>query len=168
MLKSNKLSIPCLLMLLIALSSKLMGQVPAEKSLLWKISGKDLPHSSYLFGTVHVIDSSHFFMPQVWIDSFEACQTLVTENNNESWKIKELKQAERLQRYPNWGTVAQDLSEIDFGRLHTFLKDSLKLSNKKIKQVLRLKPYVLLSALSNKKPGTKGYETEFIRLLSPK
>ncbi|MDO1451203.1 TraB/GumN family protein [Rhodocytophaga aerolata] len=141
-----------------------MGQVPTEKSLLWKISGKDLSQPSYLFGTVHVIDSAHFFMPQVWLDAFQACQVLVTENNNDSWKIKEVRQAARLQRYPNRGTVAKDLSEVDFRRLHTFLQDSLKLTNKKIKGVLRLKPYVLLSALSNNKPATKGYEREFIRL----
>jgi hypothetical protein len=141
-----------------------MGQASTEKSLLWKISGKDLSQASYLFGTVHVIDSAHFFMPPIWLDSFQACQVLVTENNNDSWKVKEVKQATRLQRYPNRGTVAQDLSEADFEKLHTFLQDSLKLTNKKIKQLLRLKPYVLLSALSNSKPGTKGYETEFIRM----
>lgn len=103
-------------------------------------------------------------MPQVWLDAFQACQVLVTENNNDSWKIKEVRQAARLQRYPNRGTVAKDLSEVDFRRLHTFLQDSLKLTNKKIRGVLRLKPYVLLSALSNNKPSTKGYEREFIRL----
>lgn len=141
-----------------------MGQIPTEKSLLWKISGKDLSSASYLFGTVHVIDSAHFFMPSAWLDAFQACQVLVTENNNDSWKIKELRQAARLQKYPNRGTIAQDLSEVDLERLHTFLQDSLKLNNKKIKGVLRLKPYVLLSALSNNKPATKGYEREFIRM----
>ncbi|QHT66186.1 TraB/GumN family protein [Rhodocytophaga rosea] len=164
MFKRKILPNPVFLMLLITLSSKLMAQVPTEKSLLWKISGKELAHNSYLFGTVHVIDSTHFFMPQVWIDSFEACQVFVTENNNESWKLREVRQAARLQRYPKGGTIAQDLNEEDFRRLNKFLKDSLQLTNKKIKQVLRLKPYVLLSALSNNKPGTKGYETEFIRM----
>ena len=33
-----------------------------EKSLLWKISGKELTKPSYLYGTIHIIDKEDFFL----------------------------------------------------------------------------------------------------------
>lgn len=40
--------------------------IPTEKSLLWKISGKDLQESSYLFGTIHIINKEdYFFTPHM-------------------------------------------------------------------------------------------------------
>jgi hypothetical protein len=35
---------------------------PDENSLLWKISGMDLSHPSYLFGTIHIIGKDDFFL----------------------------------------------------------------------------------------------------------
>lgn len=35
-----------------------------EKSLLWQIEGKDINTPSYLFGTIHFIDSSKYFFPE--------------------------------------------------------------------------------------------------------
>ncbi|MCB0644932.1 MAG: TraB/GumN family protein, partial [Phaeodactylibacter sp.] len=37
-----------------------------EKALLWEISGNDLPKHSYLYGTIHMIDSKDFYIsPEV-------------------------------------------------------------------------------------------------------
>ena len=37
--------------------------VPTEKSLIWKISGKDLKKPSYLYGTIHMIPKDEFELP---------------------------------------------------------------------------------------------------------
>lgn len=35
-----------------------------EQALLWKISGKDLAEPSYLYGTIHIIPSDAYFLPE--------------------------------------------------------------------------------------------------------
>ena len=44
----------------------LFSQKIEAKSLLWKISGNELKDTSYLYGTIHLIDKQHFVMtPQL-------------------------------------------------------------------------------------------------------
>lgn len=37
---------------------------PLEKALLWKITGPNIDKPSYLFGTIHLIDSKDYFLPK--------------------------------------------------------------------------------------------------------
>jgi len=40
-------------------------------SLLWEISGNDLTKPSYLFGTVHIIDSANYFLDEIVIEKLK-------------------------------------------------------------------------------------------------
>jgi uncharacterized protein len=40
-------------LLVILTPNLVIGKAPTAKSLLWKISGNQLSHPSYLFGTIH-------------------------------------------------------------------------------------------------------------------
>lgn len=46
--------------LVLPVSNIVFGQAVTEKTLLWRISGKNLEHSSYLFGTMHLYDKRLF------------------------------------------------------------------------------------------------------------
>ncbi len=55
--------------------------VPIQKSLLWKIEGKDLKKDSYLFGTIHMIPSNSFFWPPNTKEAVKACERMTFEIN---------------------------------------------------------------------------------------
>jgi len=50
-------------LLLAGASAGLLAQ--SKTSLLWKVEGPDLEKPSYLFGTIHLISQSDFFMPEM-------------------------------------------------------------------------------------------------------
>lgn len=50
-----------------------------EKSLLWSISGNGLEQPSYLFGTIHILDSSYFLMEPIVEEKFTSSDKLVLE-----------------------------------------------------------------------------------------
>ncbi|MBK9271192.1 MAG: TraB/GumN family protein [Saprospiraceae bacterium] len=57
----------------------LYSQDSLASSLLWKIHGKDLKEPSYLFGTIHMIPASDFFMPKGTEECFQKTKTLFME-----------------------------------------------------------------------------------------
>jgi uncharacterized protein YbaP (TraB family) len=56
-----------------------LGQAPQEKTILWEISGKDLPHTSYLFGTIHLLCPEEIKFSPVLKEKWENSQKLYLE-----------------------------------------------------------------------------------------
>lgn len=56
----------------------------AENSLLWEISGNNLRQPSYLFGTIHMIPASDFFLPESVKRAFDASSTVTFEIDTEN------------------------------------------------------------------------------------
>ncbi len=54
-----------------------------ENALLWKVSGKDLQQPSYVFGTIHMIGSSDFFLTDAMKGAFAESDRVVFEINME-------------------------------------------------------------------------------------
>lgn len=50
-----------------------------EKGLLWKIEGNDLKEPSYLFGTIHMIDSAQYYFPEILSDLVKSSDAVVME-----------------------------------------------------------------------------------------
>lgn len=50
-----------------------------ENALLWKIEGEELAEPSYLFGTIHLIQSDKFFWPDGTLAAFEESENVVFE-----------------------------------------------------------------------------------------
>lgn len=50
-----------------------------DKSLLWEISGKGLAESSFLFGTIHIIDKEDYFLPEGTLSAIDNSQNVVFE-----------------------------------------------------------------------------------------
>lgn len=56
-----------------------IAQIPIEKTLLWKISGKGLSQPSYLFGTIHLMCPNEIKIHKVIKDKFEQTKSLYME-----------------------------------------------------------------------------------------
>ncbi|MCW3079497.1 TraB/GumN family protein [Segetibacter sp.] len=55
------------------------AQIPKEKTLLWKVSGKGITAPSYLFGTIHLMCSGEMKMPQIVKEKFNTARELYLE-----------------------------------------------------------------------------------------
>lgn len=51
----------------------------SEKSLLWEISGNGLAQSSFLFGTIHMIDAEDYFLPEGTLSAIDQSKDLIFE-----------------------------------------------------------------------------------------
>lgn len=61
-------------------------EVKKEKlanALLWEISGNGLTQSSYLYGTIHIIDKDDYFLPEGTLGAIDASDKMVFEINME-------------------------------------------------------------------------------------
>lgn len=52
---------------------------PLEKALLWQITGPDIKIPSYLYGTIHIIDSKDYFLPKGTMTALDAVKKVVFE-----------------------------------------------------------------------------------------
>lgn len=52
---------------------------PLENSLLWKIESDSLSSSSYLFGTIHILKKSDYFIPKGFQKAFDNAENLTFE-----------------------------------------------------------------------------------------
>lgn len=55
------------------------SQVPAEKTLLWQVSGKGISQPSYLFGTIHIMCSNDLKIPEAVKEKFNTAGKLFLE-----------------------------------------------------------------------------------------
>lgn len=103
---------------------------PTEKSLLWKISGKGLTTSSFLFGTIHMIDKDKFELRDAVKSSLSASQRVTFEINMEKMSDISTLFPLLMKMYMNNDTTLRDLltkEEYDIVKKH-FDKVGLPLS----------------------------------------
>lgn len=78
-LKFNILLIALLLTVASCKSTKKVAQnEKLENALLWKVEGKDVK-PSYVYGTIHIIDSKDYFLPTGTLTAFDQCPKIVYE-----------------------------------------------------------------------------------------
>ncbi|MFC6103768.1 TraB/GumN family protein [Olivibacter domesticus] len=65
--------------LLFCLQTPLKAQIPTEKAILWEVSGKDLPKSSYLFGTFHLLCPDDLQVSSTIKEKFDSSKQLYLE-----------------------------------------------------------------------------------------
>lgn len=56
-----------------------LTNAPLENALLWEISGNELTSPSFLFGTIHIIDSEDFFLPKGTLSAIDESQKMMFE-----------------------------------------------------------------------------------------
>lgn len=135
-------------LLLTVLVSVLLLNIPSvfsqtnKKSILWKISGNGLEQPSYLFGTVHILDSSHFYLHKTVIEKIKSADKMVFEiNTNEpDYQKKAL----------NFSFMSNDsleniFDEDEYQELQVFFKNEF---NFPLTAVHKMKPFYLASVIN--------------------
>lgn len=137
-----------------------------ESSLLWKIEGNGLKKTSYLFGTMHLIEKEYFYFPDKLSKIVSKSDALVMEiaslpSQGESMKLLTLKEGtffdffskEQMDTIYKWANAELGLTE-----------DGFRLSMEKIK------PFVLVQLASQKYflGKTESYELTLMELAAKK
>lgn len=131
---------------------------PLENSLLWEISGNGLAHPSYVYGTVHMICSSDYFLSEKANNALQASKKLVLEINLTD--PNELKTMESMMMAKE--PLDKTLNAMQLSKLEEILKKSSGIS---VEQVNSYSLSAVMSLLSMKSFGCtdlKFYEIEFM------
>lgn len=138
-----------------------------EKSLLWKVSGKDLKDASYIFGTIHAICSDDYFFTENMTKAFNECKQLVLEVNLADQNLGvEFQQNMLLQE----GLTLHDFFA-DENEYQLFAQQLREQANIELEEFSSFKPFVLISALALKGftcAKTASYEMNLIGLSKDK
>lgn len=131
---------------------------PLENSLLWEISGNGLAHPSYVYGTVHMICSSDYFLSEKANNALQASKKLVLEINLTD--PNELKTMESMMMAKE--PLDKTLNAMQLSKLEEILKKAGGIS---VEQVNSYSLSAVMSLLSMKSFGCtdlKFYEIEFM------
>jgi len=136
----------------------LSGLCQNTQSLLWKISGNDLKKPSYLFGTIHAIPQSKFFINQEIITSFLDSDVIVLETgldakDSNSFNVTDISLA-------NGQTLKELYRKNNYQFLEKYFIDTLHGS---VKNLITFKPIFLIGVISSRwYKNYVGYESMFI------
>jgi len=129
--------------------------------LLWKISGKDLSKSSYLYGTIHMICATDFVISDSLKSAFNRADKIYLELDMDDPTMD----AKMLRLSVNKGRKLSDIfSKEDYAKLNTFFRDSVGMP---LALLNPLKPFTLLSLIYLKGlPCTQqeSYEMNFVKM----
>ena len=129
-----------------------------ENSLLWEVSGNGLSKPSYLYGTIHMICSSDYFLTDKTKKAFESSEKLMLEINFSD--PKEMSQMQQLAMGKE--PLSKKLTPEQLAKLDDILK---KTTGMTVKQVDSFSLLTVMSLISMKTFGCtdlKFYEMEFI------
>jgi len=147
---------------LLALTGGVFAQnAPKEKSLLWEISGKGLTEPSYLFGTIHLICPTDFYLSQQLKNSIGKTQQLALEIDMDDPGL--MAAMTKTMFMADDKKLTDILPEKDYNQLKQFYKDSLKMD---IATFGRAKPFMMMGPMFNKILGCEpqSYEISLMGL----
>ena len=139
-----------------------------EKSLLWKIYGKDMKDTSYLYGTIHMIEKKDFVVSKTLKNRFKKTESLVMEIQLDmDPAAKAFIKDNAL--YPNGKSIKDYLNETDYNFFQTYLKDSMKMGMIKVKICEMMRPFYAQSLImADQMKKTESYEKTFHKLAKKK
>ena len=138
------------------------------KSLLWKISGNGIKDTSYLYGTIHLIDKKDFILTPQLKKSFKKTNALVLEVNLEMDTPTKQEMARKMM-YPNRQSIQNYVSPSDYNYLHSYLIDTLKISSLKTTIYEKLTPFFFESIIAAEQiKNVKSYEKTLAKMARKK
>ena len=139
----------------------------ATKSLLWKISNASLNHTSYLYGTIHMIGKEDFFMSDQTKKAFEECARVTFEINMEEMNDMSVVFSMLGKIMMNGDTTLKDiLSKEDYD----FVKGEFDKMGLPMLMFQRMKPLFLSTFATGEDPmamqtgDVVSYEMEFAKM----
>jgi uncharacterized protein len=136
------------------------GDGALKDAIIWRISGDDLQGPSYLFGTVHLLDSSDFYLHKTVIEQLKRADAVVFETNPRlpGYQEKALENA----------MMANDSLKgvLSAEQYETIRKFFLEEFNFPVEAVKQMKPFYLASLIGalQAHDNSLSYEQELIRL----
>ncbi len=133
---------------------------PLAKSLLWEISGNGLEKPSYLYGTIHL--TCNYELNDKLKAAFAATDQLVLEVDMDDPQMQ--MKAMQNMILKDGQTIKSILSEEDYKKLSTFLKDNTGMN---LDLFNGMKPFGVLSLILSKSGSCDqpvAYETEFVKI----
>ena len=133
---------------------------PLKKAILWKITGETLNQPSYLFGSIHLLDSADFFLHKTVIEQLRRSDVLVLETNMDEPGYQ---QAALQQAMMEEDSLSGLLDTAAYREINDFFMDRYNIP---LKALDKMKPFYVASMISalSADASTKSHETEFIRI----
>ena len=125
--------------------------LPAEKALLWKISGNGLKKPSYLLGTIHLIPKNQFQLSEATYDALADTRRVTFEIDMKEMTNMAAQFSLLTKAFMSGGKTLRDLlSEEDY----TFVKQKLDAQGMPAPMLERLKPLFLSTLFGADENGT--------------
>ncbi|MCD6366579.1 MAG: TraB/GumN family protein, partial [Bacteroidales bacterium] len=112
-----------------------------SQSLLWKIYGKGLRDTSYLYGTIHIQDKRVFHFDSIVYDKFNAVEAYAMELNPEKIDMAILKKEILMKKH----TLKELLPDSDYQYLNDYMQKKMGTG---VLLYNKMKPFFLESQLS--------------------
>ena len=160
MKKSNSLILFITIVFITAVNFRVHAQ-DNNNSIFWKVTGNGLEKPSYLFGTVHLIPKSDFFLIDSLEEKFKTCNEIALEVDMDDPGF--LTKTQQLMFMPDNKSIKELFDSTEYNQLSEFFKDSLNLQ---LDQFQRLKPFFLIQFILPKminKP-LASYELTFVQM----
>ncbi len=137
-----------------------VSHVKHDKSLLWKISGNGLEKPSYMYGTIHILDSAYFYMEEIVKVRFVECDKLVTEVDTDDPNFQKKTITAAMMKEDS---IENLLSKEEYNKVDSFFTELLKIP---LQAVNRIKPFYLseMPVVLLIPKNTKSYEEEFKKM----
>lgn len=141
---------------------------PLENALLWEISGNGLTASSYLFGTIHIIDKEDYFLPEGTLSALDVSEQVVFEID-----MTEMNDVSKLMPMMNKAFMDNDVTLKDLlsAEDYTVVKDHFKEIGLPLFFLEKIKPmFLTVFASGDMKPSDlqsgaiKSYEMELAEM----
>lgn len=118
-----------------------------NKSLLWKISGKEMQQPSYLFGTIHIVCQENYVWTKTMKKSFEATQEVCMEMDMDDPSI--LMQVATAMVEQSGKKLEDYFTAEEYTLVEKYFRDSLGVN---ITMFASMKPIVLQTLLTSSSP----------------
>ena len=141
--------------------ASLLGSFLANSQLLYEIKSKNGQHTSYVFGTIHLMPKDKFNIDSTLTAAFNSSSMIAMEvdlNMDLAQKIEVAKET----ILPEGKTLRDICTKDQYEMIYAYAVDSNGMSKKKFKRYSRLKPFFFSSVmLQESLENTKSYELEF-------
>lgn len=133
----------------------------AANTLLWEISGKNLPQPSYVYGTIHLVCPADLLVSEPLKQAFGKSQQVVMELDMDSPTMMQEMQQDMLMK--DGQNLQKLLSAPDYAAVGTYLQAKVGLP---IDKVGAVKPFILSSMLYPALLGCApaSYEATFVKM----
>ncbi len=139
-------------LVLLALFFPFFGQSQTDQSLLWKVSKKGNPNTSYLFGSIHSNDSILNTFDKNWWKAFKSCKTFAGEVNfSDPQELMASFSASMMKDV----TLSELYTPEEFKRVQSFIMASMDPASAMM--VTRLKPFYIMAAIMEIPSGDGPY-----------